>query len=79
VRAERAAGRLGFARLRRRVFYPMSMIDAYKASIAHAPSAVADNKPVFQRTATADREIEQRARFIAEKYTASQSRKAKRE
>ena len=33
VRAERAAGKLGFARLRRRVFYPMSLIDAYKASI----------------------------------------------
>lgn len=33
VRLEREAGRLGFAKLRRRVFYPMSLIDAYRASI----------------------------------------------
>lgn len=30
VRAERAAGRLGYARIRRRVFYPMSQINDYK-------------------------------------------------
>lgn len=35
VRLEREAGRLGFAHLRRRVFYPLSMIEAYKASITH--------------------------------------------
>jgi hypothetical protein len=78
VRLEREAGRLGFARLRRRVFYPLSMIEAYKASITHAPPALADTKPAFQRTAAADHDIAQRARFIAEKYRASQSRKAKR-
>jgi hypothetical protein len=33
VRLEREAGRLGFAKLRRRVFYPMSQINAYRASI----------------------------------------------
>ncbi len=33
VRQEREAGKLGFARLRRRVFYPLSLIDAYRASI----------------------------------------------
>jgi hypothetical protein len=32
VRMEREAGRLGYARLRCRVFYAMSMINAYKAS-----------------------------------------------
>jgi len=30
VRAEREAGRLGYARIRRRVFYPMSQINDYK-------------------------------------------------
>lgn len=30
VRAERVAGRLGYARIRRRVFYPMSQINDYK-------------------------------------------------
>lgn len=33
VRAERVAGKLGFAKLRRRVFYPLSLLNAYKASI----------------------------------------------
>ncbi|WP_370316011.1 helix-turn-helix domain-containing protein [Sagittula sp.] len=33
VRTEREAGRLGFARLRRRVFYPLSAIETYKASL----------------------------------------------
>lgn len=33
VRLERAAGRLGFAKLRSRVFYPMSDIDAYRESL----------------------------------------------
>lgn len=33
VRAERRDGKLGFARLRGRVFYPLSQITAYKASI----------------------------------------------
>jgi hypothetical protein len=33
VRLEREAGRLGFAKLRRRVFYPMSLIEAYRQSI----------------------------------------------
>lgn len=33
VRQERLAGRLQFARLRRRVFYPMSLLNAYKASL----------------------------------------------
>ena len=33
IRMEREAGRLGFAKLRSRVFYPLSMITAYKASI----------------------------------------------
>ncbi len=31
VRAERAAGRLGFARIRSRIFYPTSELDAYRA------------------------------------------------
>ena len=33
VRAEREAGKLGYARMRTRVFYPMSMINEYKASL----------------------------------------------
>lgn len=33
VKMERAAGRLKCTRIRRRVFYPMSMINAYKASL----------------------------------------------
>lgn len=33
VRQERLAGRLQFARLRRRVFYPLSLINAYKVSL----------------------------------------------
>lgn len=33
VRLEREAGRLGHARLRKRVFYPLSMIEAYRQSI----------------------------------------------
>jgi hypothetical protein len=35
VRLERESGRLGYARLRRRIFYPMSEIEAYKRSILH--------------------------------------------
>ncbi|MGQ3301777.1 helix-turn-helix domain-containing protein [Reyranella sp.] len=33
IRAERRDGRLGFARIRGRVFYPLSLIKEYKASI----------------------------------------------
>lgn len=33
VRQERLAGRLEFARLRRRVFYPLSLLNAYKLSL----------------------------------------------
>ena len=33
VRAEREEGRLAYARVRRRVFYPLSMIEAYTASL----------------------------------------------
>lgn len=50
VRQEREEGRLGFARLRRRVFYPMSLINAYRASITCPAKSVSGDTPSANAT-----------------------------
>lgn len=60
VRAEREAGKLGYARLRRRVFYPLSKINEYKASLICAATLNSGNTPTADITShgpTADDRI----------------------
>ncbi len=45
IRAERRDGKLGFARVRGRVFYPLSQITAYKASITCPAKSTSGSTP----------------------------------
>jgi hypothetical protein len=84
VRVEREAGRLGYARIRRRVFYPMSEINAYKARALHpaaSPSLPPDRPTLdeasIRRAIEAGRRSAQRARE-AGKFSENRSRPKKR-
>lgn len=46
VRQEREAGRLGHAKLRSRVFYPMSMIDAYRETLKCPAKSTSGDTPL---------------------------------
>lgn len=68
VRSERIAGKLGFARIRRRVFYPLSLINAYKQQAVTLPTALMpdhganrDSGSITQRAREAARRVIQRA------------------
>jgi hypothetical protein len=69
VRMEREAGRLGYARIRRRIFYPMSEINAYRARAlrpATSPPAPPDrpfsDQEATRRAIEMGRRLAQRAR-----------------
>lgn len=47
VKAERIAGKLGFAKLRRRVFYPMSDIEAYRRTLRCPARLTSGNTPAL--------------------------------
>ncbi len=73
IRAERGAGKLGYAKVRRRVFYPMSAIDAYRAA-AQCPASPISGSIPSPGTGTSPgqrpevvRDALQRAREIVEK------------
>jgi hypothetical protein len=66
VRAERIAGRIAFARVRKRVFYPLSELDAYRKRII-TPAKPEDER---QRGASIDDRLAMaRARRMAAKET----------
>lgn len=76
VRAERKDGRLGCAPLRGRVFYPMSILMAYKASLICPAKSTFGNTPSaaggtsLGRRAS-DRAVFQRARETVERLKGS--------
>jgi hypothetical protein len=75
VRAERLAGRLKFAKIRSRVFYPMSDINAYKAN-ARCPDTSSGSIQTMTDTMSPglseeDRIVQLRARRAATKHRSS--------
>lgn len=76
VRLEREAGRLGHAKLRSRVFYPMSLINAYKASITCPAKSTSGSTPDLDAGTShgpkaSARDALQRARRIVSKQSGS--------
>jgi hypothetical protein len=75
VRQEREAGKLKFARIRRRVFYPMSMIEAYKQAAicqqSDSGSTQAQADTTSRGPSGAVRDAHQLARKIAGRLNAS--------
>lgn len=75
VRAEREDGRLGFARLRRRVFYPMSMINAYRAALLCPASNSGVTPTIDAGTSPGRKDVDQsdfrQARRIAAKLSSA--------
>jgi hypothetical protein len=67
VRAERV--RIGYIKLRKRIFYPLSQIEAYKASLLCPGSVSGSTPPADDGTShgpsrTADRSVSRQARRI---------------
>lgn len=76
VRLEREAGKLGFARLRRRVFYPLSLINAYRQSITCPAKSASGDTPSASATishgpSAGDRNALRRAQEIISKRSGS--------
>jgi hypothetical protein len=77
VRLEREAGWLGFAKIRRRIFYPMSEIEAYKRSILHPATnhqAAEASAPRVQRYSDAARRGREMALQVKEREAAGRQK-----